>query len=156
MWVRFGRAGRGVIAAVRTNCAGGRSPSGDEAVAITGLPTIKAQTAHNMVQDIALFVPLALLVMVGVLIWAFRTWRGLLLPLASVVIGLTWTIGIMVLAGDAFTMGSLVLPPLIISSGVAYAIHVVSRYYIECGRGAATRGGGDRDGARAAAVFMRR
>ena len=104
---------------------------GDEAVAITGLPTIKAQTAHNMVQDIALFVPLALLVMVGVLIWAFRTWRGLLLPLASVVIGLTWTIGIMVLAGDAFTMGSLVLPPLIISSGVAYAIHVVSRYYIE-------------------------
>ncbi|MGH7788118.1 MAG: efflux RND transporter permease subunit [Candidatus Binatia bacterium] len=104
---------------------------GDEAVAITGLPTIKVQAARNMIEDLALFVPLALLLVIGVLVWAFRTWRGLLLPLASVVIGLTWTIGIMVLAGDAFTMGSLVLPPLIMSSGVAYAIHVVSRYYIE-------------------------
>jgi len=104
---------------------------GDEAVAITGLPTIKVQAARHMIEDLALFVPLALLLVIGVLVWAFRTWRGLLLPLASVVIGLTWTIGIMVLAGDAFTMGSLVLPPLIMSSGVAYAIHVVSRYYIE-------------------------
>ncbi len=104
---------------------------GDEAVAITGLPTIKVQAARNMIGDLAVFVPLALLLVIGVLIWAFRTWRGLLLPLASVVVGLTWTIGIMVLAGDAFTMGSLVLPPLILSSGVAYAIHIVSRYYLD-------------------------
>jgi uncharacterized membrane protein YdfJ with MMPL/SSD domain len=67
-------------------------------------------------------------------IWAFRTWRGVLLPLVTMVMGLVWTIGIMVAAGDAFTLGTLVLPPLLMASGVAYAIHIVIRYYIELRR----------------------
>jgi predicted RND superfamily exporter protein len=103
---------------------------GPEAVALTGLPTIKVQAAREMVEDLALFAPLALLLVIAVLIWAFRTWRGLLLPLASVVMGVVWTTGVMVAAGDAFTMGSLVLPPLLMALGTAYAIHVVSRYYL--------------------------
>ncbi len=84
-----------------------------------------------MLRDLSLFVPLALLLVTGVLVWAFRTWRGVLLPLATVVIGVVWTTGIMVAAGDAFTMGTLVLPPLLMAAGVAYAIHVVTRYYLE-------------------------
>ena len=104
---------------------------GPEAVAITGLPTIKVQAARAMLEDLVLFAPLALLLVIAVLIWAFRTWRGLLLPLASVVMGVVWTTGVMVAAGDAFTMGSLVLPPLLMALGTAYAIHVVSRYYLE-------------------------
>jgi predicted RND superfamily exporter protein len=103
---------------------------GPEAVALTGLPTIKVQAAREMVEDLALFAPLALLLVIAVLIWAFRTWRGLLLPLASVVMGVVWTTGVMVAVGDAFTMGSLVLPPLLMALGTAYAIHVVSRYYL--------------------------
>ena len=97
-----------------------------------------------MLRDLSLFVPLALLLVIGVVIWAFRTWRG-----AAAAAGHggdrpdVWTIGIMVLAGDAFTMGTLVLPPLLMASGVAYAIHVVSRYYIEVRRHAQPRRGGD-------------
>jgi predicted RND superfamily exporter protein len=104
---------------------------GPESVAITGLPTIKVQAARKMLADIYLFVPLALGLVTVMVIWAFRTWRGVLLPVATVVIGVTWTIGIMVLAGDAFTMGTLVLTPLLMAAGVAYAIHIVSRYYME-------------------------
>lgn len=104
---------------------------GPEAVAITGLPTIKVQAAREMLEDLVRFAPLALLLVVTVLIWAFRTWRGLLLPLASVVMGVVCTTGVMVLAGDAFTMGTLVLPPLLMALGTAYAIHIVSRYYLE-------------------------
>ena len=105
--------------------------SGPEAVAITGLPTIKVHAARAMLADLTLFVPLSLGLVIVVLIWAFRTWRGLLLPLASVVMGVVWTTGVMVAAGDAFTMGSLVLPPLLMAIGIAYAIHVVTRYYLE-------------------------
>ncbi|MEO8603723.1 MAG: MMPL family transporter [bacterium] len=104
---------------------------GPEGVAITGLPTIKVQAARKMLQDLTLFVPLALLLVTGMVVWAFRTWRGVILPLATVVIGVVWTTGIMVLAGDAFTMGTLVLPPLLMAAGIAFAIHVVSRYYQE-------------------------
>ncbi|MFN8643173.1 MAG: MMPL family transporter [Candidatus Binatia bacterium] len=104
---------------------------GPEALAVTGLPTIKVQAARDMVRDLALFVPLGLLLVTVMVVWAFRTWRGVLLPLATVIVGLLCTVGIMVAAGDAFTLGTLVLPPLLMAAGIAYAIHVVSRYYIE-------------------------
>jgi hypothetical protein len=100
-------------------------------VAITGLPTIKVHAARAMLQDLTLFVPLGAVVVSIVLWWAFRTWRGVFLPLSTVVIGVVWTAGAMVIAHSAFTMGTLVLPPLLIAVGIAYAIHVVSRYYLE-------------------------
>lgn len=104
---------------------------GPEALAVTGLPTIKVQAARDMVRDLSLFAPLGLLLATVMVLWAFRTWRGVLLPLATVMVGVLCTTGIMVAAGDAFTLGTLVLPPLLMAAGVAYAIHVVSRYYIE-------------------------
>jgi predicted RND superfamily exporter protein len=107
---------------------------GPEELAVTGLPTIKVQAARDMLRDLSLFVPLALVMVTSMVIWAFRTWRGVLLPLVTMVMGLVWTIGIMVAAGDAFTLGTLVLPPLLMASGVAYAIHIVIRYYIELRR----------------------
>lgn len=104
---------------------------GPEPLAVTGLPTIKVQAAADMLRDLAVFVPLALLLVTGSVLWAFRTWRGVLLPLAATVMGVVCTTGIMVAAGGAFTLGTLVLPPLLMAAGVAYAIHIVSRYYIE-------------------------
>jgi hypothetical protein len=103
---------------------------GPEALAVTGLPTIKVQAARDMVRDLSLFAPLGLLLATVMVVWAFRTWRGVLLPLATVVVGVLCTTGAMVAAGDAFTLGTLVLPPLLMAAGIAYAIHVVSRYYI--------------------------
>lgn len=101
---------------------------GPEAVAITGLPTIKVHAARYMIEDLARFVPLGILVVFLVLAWAFRRWRGVLLPMSTVLVGLAITLGAMVAAGSAFTMGTLVLPPLLVAVGVAYGIHIVNRY----------------------------
>ncbi|MFQ5666247.1 MAG: RND family transporter [Candidatus Binatia bacterium] len=121
---------RGIAERIRAAVAACPGPEG---VAITGLPVIKAQAAHKMRQDLAVFVPLGILVVVLVLVSAFRTWRGVLLPLSTVLVGVVWTTGVMVLAGGAFTMGTLVLPPLLMAVGVAYSIHIVSRYYHDMG-----------------------
>jgi predicted RND superfamily exporter protein len=99
--------------------------------AITGVQTLKVNGARLMEEDLAKFVPLALGLVIIVLIIEFRTVRGVLLPLASVIVGTVWTTGVMVLAGSDINMGTLILPPLLMAIGVAYAIHVVSRYYIE-------------------------
>ena len=134
LWVRFAPMpdaeflARGLVDRVRGAIA---ATPGVEGVAMTGLPTIKVEAARKMLQDLAKFVPLSLLLVVGMLIWAFRTWRGVLLPVATLVIGVVWTTGIMVATGHAFTMGTLVLPPLLMAVGIAYAIHVVTRYYLE-------------------------
>src|SRR5262245_5172684 len=99
--------------------------------AITGVQTLKVNGARLMEDDLAKFVPLALGLVIIVLIFEFRTVRGVLLPLSSVIIGTVWTTGLMVLAGSAINMGTLILPPLLMAIGIAYAIHVVSRYYVE-------------------------
>ncbi|MGH7787317.1 MAG: MMPL family transporter, partial [Candidatus Binatia bacterium] len=101
------------------------------AFAVTGVQTLKVNGARLMEQDLLRFVPLSLLVVLAVLVLEFRTVRGVLLPLACVIIGTLWTTGIMVLCGSAITMGTLVLPPLLMAIGIAYAIHVLSRYYNE-------------------------
>ena len=42
---------------------------------------------------------------------------------------LSWTLGIMVLCGKSITIGTFVLPPLLLVIGSSYAIHVLARYY---------------------------
>lgn len=102
-----------------------------ERFAITGVQTLKVNGARLMQEDLERFVPLSLALVIIVLIVEFRTLRGVLLPLASVVAGSVWTTGVMVLCGSDINMGTLILPPLLMAIGIAYAIHVVSRYYAE-------------------------
>jgi hypothetical protein len=104
---------------------------GPEQFAVTGVPTIKVHGARFMEDDIATFTPIAVALIIVVLYWAFRTVRGVMVPLATVLVGVVWTVGVMVLNGDSINMGTLVLPPLLITLGVAYSIHVVSQYYQE-------------------------
>lgn len=102
-----------------------------ERFAITGVQTLKVNGARLMEEDLLRFVPLSLALVILVLIIEFRTLRGVLLPLASVIGGSVWTTGVMVLCGSDINMGTLILPPLLMAIGIAYAIHVVSRYYAE-------------------------
>ena len=62
---------------------------GPEELAVTGLPTIKVQAARDMVaRPRRCSSRSPSLLVTGMVIWAFRTWRGVLLPLATMVIGL--------------------------------------------------------------------
>jgi uncharacterized protein len=106
-----------------------------EHFAITGVQTLKVNGAKLMEQDLLRFVPLSLAFVILVLIFEFRTVRGVLLPLACVVAGSVWTTGVMVLCGSDINMGTLILPPLLMAIGIAYAIHVLSRYYVELAGG---------------------
>ncbi len=108
---------------------------GELGTAITGIQTLKVNGARMMEQDLKRFVPVSLLLVVVILIWEFRTIRGVLLPLAAVVVGVVWTLGIMVLSGRSINMGTLILPPLLMAIGIAYAIHVLSRFYQELAPG---------------------
>ncbi len=105
--------------------------AGDFEYAITGIQSMKVRGAEMMKQDLMRFLPIALVLVVIVLGFSFRTVRGVTLPLSSVLIGVIWTLGVMVLTGRDINLGTLVLPPLLMAIGIAYEIHVVSRYYLE-------------------------
>jgi predicted RND superfamily exporter protein len=104
---------------------------GPEQLAVTGIPTIKVNAARLMEGDVLRFTPLSMLLVIIVLACAFRTPRGVLVPLSTVVIGVVWTTGLMVLAGTAINMGTLVLNPLLMVIGIASGIHLISQYYLE-------------------------
>jgi hypothetical protein len=95
----------------------------------TGLPHFKVYSANAMQRDLSRFVPLMLLFIGVVLFLSFRSFRGVLLPMLTVVVSLIWTLGVMVLAGSNLSLGSMALPPLVLVIGVAYSLHVVAEYY---------------------------
>jgi predicted RND superfamily exporter protein len=103
--------------------------NGPERLYYTGLPHFKVYATRAMWDDLTLFVPLTLLLIIVVLFLSFRSLRGVLLPTATVLLSLTWTLGIMVLAGSSLSLGNIALPPLVLVLGTAYSLHVVAEYY---------------------------
>jgi uncharacterized protein len=103
--------------------------SGPERLYYTGLPYFKTHLAKSMREDLTRFVPLTLFLIVAILFVSFRSVRGVLLPTLTVVVSLTWTLGIMALAGSRLSLGSIALPPLLLVLGTMYSLHVVAEYY---------------------------
>lgn len=97
--------------------------------AISGIQSLKVLGAEMMTEDLRRFVPLSAILVIFILGISFRTFRAIALPLVTVSFGVVWTVGVMVLTGRDINMGTLVLPPLLMAIGIAYSIHIVSRYY---------------------------
>lgn len=108
-------------------------------VAVTGLQTLKVRGTQAMQHDLRRLLPLALAVVTLILVWAFRTRRGVLLTLSAALLAGAWTGGAMAVVGVPLNIGTVVLPPLVVAIGVTYAIHLVSRYYQEARPGRAPR-----------------
>lgn len=117
---------RGVDATIEALIA---KEQGPEALHYTGLPHFKTYSTRAMWRDLTLFMPIILMLIVGVLYVIFRSIRGVVIPSLTVLVSLTWTLGIMVLAGSSLSLGSMALPPLILVLGTAYSLHIVAEYY---------------------------
>jgi predicted RND superfamily exporter protein/CRP-like cAMP-binding protein len=110
--------------------------SGPEQFYFTGVAHITQALHGLMTQDLGRFTPIALALVLAVFWLSFWTVRGVVLPLVSVLMALSWTLGVMVLAGKAITIGTFILPPLLLVIGSSYAIHVMARYYEQVEAGA--------------------
>jgi len=110
--------------------------SGPERFFYTGAGHLKQSAVDMMRRDLFRFTPIALALVLVVLWLSFWSVRGVVLPIVSVLLALVWTLGVMVLAGKAITLGTFVLPPLLIVIGNSYAIHVMARYYEQVDAGA--------------------
>ena len=109
---------------------------GPEEFFYTGAAHVKQAAVELMRRDLVRFTPIALVLVLIVLWFAFRTVRGVVLPVLTVGGALVWTLGIIVLAGKTITLGTFVLPPLLLVVGSSYAIHVMARYYEQLAAGA--------------------
>ncbi len=73
---------------------------------------------------------------VTVLLYAiFRSFRGVIIPLFTVLLAVVWSIGILNLSGKGVSILLNMLPPVIFVVGMSDAVHLYSRYLEELGRG---------------------
>lgn len=113
--------------------------SGPEQFAYTGASRVKQVAVAMMRGDLLRFIPLALLCVLAILWFAFRRMRAVALPLMTVLIAVIWVLGVMGLTGKPISLGTFMLPPLLLVIGSAQAMHVIAAYYEQIARGADSR-----------------
>jgi len=100
-----------------------------EAAWITGAPIIKAANANALLKLFTFILPVIIAVISALLLLAFRSLRGIVLPVLMIAIAVIWTLGTMAALGLSLNLITILIPPLIITLGLAYAMHVLSEYY---------------------------
>ena len=96
-----------------------------------GIPVLTVYTSEWLRRDLALFIPLTLLVIAAVLLVTFRSAAGVVLPLLTVGASVLATLGLMALCGRSVSILSSIVPTLLIAIGCAYTIHVLGQYHQE-------------------------
>lgn len=96
---------------------------------MAGDPVLSHMARDYMSTDLSHLIPLVVLVVLLCLFLSFRNLEGTLLPIITVLISTTWTIGLMAVFGAHFTVVSSCLPVVLIAVGSAYGIHVLNHYY---------------------------
>ena len=102
-----------------------------EAFQLAGRGAIEVTFEEEGARDTATFLPLVLIVIVVTLYCTYRSIRGVLLPLAVVVVSVIWTLGIMAVLGTPMFFITSMMPVVLMAIGVADGIHILSRYYDE-------------------------
>jgi predicted RND superfamily exporter protein len=102
---------------------------GDE-VFLSGIPIVDARGIKSMLRDMLVLSPIAAALCFAVFLFAFRSLWGALLPMAALIIGLIWTIGLMSLLGRPFTLATLPLPTVLMAVGGSYIFHVLNQYRV--------------------------
>ena len=108
---------------------------GPEELHITGSPVMVADATDYMKNDLQKLLPFVIGAILIILYLSFRSIRGVLLPISTVLISVVWAVGLQSILGKSLSLVSTVLPVLLVSVGSAYAIHVVARYYEELKEG---------------------
>ncbi len=102
---------------------------GDGRIWMTGPPHVKAATARLLLEDLSKVIPAAFGIMAVIGILSFRTLRGVLLPIVTILLSLTWTLALLAWTRTPLNLVTTSLPPLLLTIGFAYAVHVMSAYY---------------------------
>ncbi|MCX6556669.1 MAG: MMPL family transporter [Candidatus Aminicenantes bacterium] len=101
----------------------------------TGMPAETYFINQFVGRDLATLVPVALLLILGILFFSFRSWQGVVFPMLVVVVSTIWLFGLIGFLGSPLTIVSPVVPVVIIALGSAYGIHVLNRLIIQVGDG---------------------
>lgn len=94
----------------------------------TGIPFVSADGDTSAKQDLKIFLPVVILVVVAVLYLTFRSLRGVVLPMLAVLMSVEWTMGLLTMLGKELSTVGAAIPVILVAVGSAYGIHVMNEY----------------------------
>ena len=103
----------------------------DDLMTPLGLASGLARVDRTLSRESRVLVPLAALLVVALLFFAFRSLQTVGVAVACLVLGLVWTYGLMGLVGVGLNIVTVALVPLLLGSGIDYAIHLLNAYGVE-------------------------
>ena len=105
-----------------------REVAGDAEVWITGGPVVKTATTRALLDTLTFTIPLIFGLMAVVLTLAFRSARAVLVCMVTVAIALLWTVATVSALGLTLNLVTAIVPPMVLTLGLTYTIHVLSDY----------------------------
>jgi predicted RND superfamily exporter protein len=102
--------------------------AGDHPYYFGGDPALIVYADIYMAQDLALLVPLMLVVMIVILAVSFRRFLGVFLPLSFVILGVVWTFGLQAVFGMYLNVLTPAVVVMLIAMGADYAVHIYNHY----------------------------
>ncbi len=100
-------------------------------VRVSGMPYIRTMNSKNIIDEIGIFVGLALLVTSLIFFLFFRSYRATFISMTVVSIGVVWALGLIGLFQYEISVLMALIPPLIIVIGVPNAIFLINKYQNE-------------------------
>ena len=97
----------------------------------SGLPLIRTAAGDLMKHEFILFLALSLLITTLILLLVFRSGYPVLFPVIVVLLGVTWSMGILVLMHYEITILTGIVPPLVVIIGIPNCVFILNKYYYE-------------------------
>ncbi len=97
----------------------------------SGMPYIRTSVARKIQHEMVLFMLLAILVTAIILFLFFRSILPVLFSLAVIIVGVIWSIGLLVLVGYKISVLTGLIPPLLIVIGIPNCIMLLNKYHTE-------------------------
>lgn len=93
-------------------------------VQLGGDGEVNYQLESGIQHDTAIFVLIALFLIMISFYFMFKTWKGVVLPFSATLIAIIWTMGAIGYYGEPISILIAMLPVLLVVTGSAYSIHV--------------------------------
>ena len=113
--------------------------TGSAEIHVTGASVIRAATTLALLDTLKFTIPTIYGLIVVLLLVAFRSIRAMLTAVVGVSIAMIWTLASAVALEIPLNVVTVITPPLVVTLGLAYAIHLLSDFFSEPARNAAER-----------------
>jgi len=100
----------------------------DSAQTLTGLPLVNRELARTFLPQFIKGLAIGTIIVIAIVVAAFRDWRLSIFALLPTAVGLIWTAGALALAGVELDLFAVFAVVTFVGIGVDYGIHLVHRY----------------------------